>query len=176
MKQRNQTRLYNIMLPLWLLLLWPSPLWLVLIPVNYLLDRIVLRWSLGDMPDKGLFCRNHTWKICLAGFVSDLAGIAILFAVTFLSGMAYGGNKAGEFLENLEYGVGFNPFSSIPAFLIVVIAIAVSGLCIYLIDKAILTKAGLDDGLAKSAALKLAIITAPYLYLFPSDLMYANGF
>ena len=29
-------------------------LWLLLIPANYLIDRIVLKWSLGDLEDKGL--------------------------------------------------------------------------------------------------------------------------
>ena len=28
--------------------------YLLLIPANYLIDRIVLKWSLGDLKDKGL--------------------------------------------------------------------------------------------------------------------------
>ena len=56
MKKNETVRLYNILLPLWLLLFWPSALWLVLIPANYLIDRFVLRWSLGEMPEKGAFC------------------------------------------------------------------------------------------------------------------------
>ena len=28
--------------------------YLLLIPANYLIDRIVLKWSLGDLEDKGL--------------------------------------------------------------------------------------------------------------------------
>lgn len=66
--------IYNILLPIWILVFWPSWLWLFLIPANYLIDRLVLRWSLGEMPDKGAFCRKHTWKICIAGFFSDLCG------------------------------------------------------------------------------------------------------
>lgn len=62
----------------------PSWLWLILISANYLTDRIVLRWSLGDMPGKGLFCRKHNWKICIAGFVSDFAGAILLFALNQL--------------------------------------------------------------------------------------------
>ena len=85
MKRNENVRLYNILLPLWLLLFWPSALWLVLIPANYLIDRFVLRWSLGEMPEKGAFCRRHTWKICLAGFASDLAGACILFGVFMCS-------------------------------------------------------------------------------------------
>ena len=46
------TKIYNILLPLWLLIFLPSYLWLALIPLNYVIDRVVLRWSLGDMPEK----------------------------------------------------------------------------------------------------------------------------
>ncbi|MBR1985622.1 MAG: hypothetical protein IKA24_01790 [Mogibacterium sp.] len=80
--KNTTTKIYNILLPLWLLIFLPSYLWLALIPLNYVIDRVVLRWSLGDMPDKGLFCRRHTWKICLAGFLSDLAGALILLIIS----------------------------------------------------------------------------------------------
>ena len=80
----NNTRLYNLLLPLWLLIFIPSWLWLLLIPANYLIDRVVLKWSLGDMEERGLFCRKHTWKICLAGFVSDFIGALILLAAAML--------------------------------------------------------------------------------------------
>ena len=73
MERKNSTKLYNILLPLWFIIFIPSWLWLLLIPANYLIDRIVLKWSLGDLEDKGLFCRKHNWKICLAGFLSDMA-------------------------------------------------------------------------------------------------------
>ena len=51
---KNSTKLYNILLPLWFIIFIPSWLWLLLIPANYLIDRIVLKWSLGDLEDKGL--------------------------------------------------------------------------------------------------------------------------
>ena len=54
--------------------------WLILIPANYLIDRLVLRWSLGEMPDKGAFCRKLTWKI---GFAAggDHCAVSVLFSV-----------------------------------------------------------------------------------------------
>ena len=54
MERKNSTKLYNILLPLWFIIFIPSWLWLLLIPANYLIDRIVLKWSLGDLEDKGL--------------------------------------------------------------------------------------------------------------------------
>ena len=54
---------YNILLPIWLLIWFPSWLWLLLIPANYLIDRIVLHWSLKGLDDRNAFCRRATWKI-----------------------------------------------------------------------------------------------------------------
>ena len=160
------TRIYNILLPLWLLIFLPSYLWLALIPLNYIIDRVVLRWSLGDMPDKGLFCRRHTWKICLAGFLSDFAGALILLIISIPLA------DLNEKLYDIGHAIMFDPFSNPVGLLIVVASIAVSAVCINFLDKWILGRAGLDPEQVKRSALRLALITAPYLYLFPSRLLY----
>ncbi len=175
MTTNRTVKLYNILLPIWLLLFWPSWLWLVLIPANYLIDRIVLRWGLGDLPDKGLFCRKHTWKICIAGFLSDLAGVVLMFSVFMASAFVSPGSAESSLLDELAYGVGFNPFSGIPGFLVVALAVFISGCLIFLLDRRILLGAGLDADRARSAALRLALITAPYLYFIPSELLYQGG-
>ena len=68
---KKEVKLYNILFPIWMLIFFPSWLWLFLIPANYLIDRCVLYWILGAMPDKGAFCSKRTSKICIAGFFSD---------------------------------------------------------------------------------------------------------
>ena len=167
---KSDNKVYNILLPIWLLIFFPSWLWLLLIPANYLIDRIVLRWSLGDMPEKGLFCRNHNWKICLAGFASDFAGAILLFA---LNELMYGLNDdANSFISKAADGLMFNPFSNVLSLIIVIAAIVLSAVCIYKLDKSILVKAGLDIEQAKQSAKRLAVITAPYLYLIPSQWFY----
>ena len=174
MKKENRVTLYNILLPIWILVFWPSWLWLILIPANYLIDRIVLRWSLGDMLEKGLFCRRHTWKICIAGFIGDAVGALILFAF-FMASALLEESPVSEIFQDLAYGVGFNPFSDILAFLIVAAAVLVAMLVIYLLDRWILKRAGLDAEQAKKSALRLAVITAPYLFFFPSAVLYSGG-
>lgn len=168
-------KLYNLLLPIWLIVFIPSWLWLILIPANYLLDRIVLGWSLGSMPDKGVFCRKHNWKICLAGFLSDLVGAILLLIVTFGGGaiMETGGDNT--FAENFTGGLMANPFANALSLLITLAAIALAGACIYFCDRRILEKAGLDVEAAKRSAVRLALITAPYLYLVPSSLLYRGG-
>ena len=164
--KNTTTKIYNILLPLWLLIFLPSYLWLALIPLNYIIDRVVLRWSLGDMPDKGLFCRKHTWKICLAGFLSDFAGALILLIISIPLA------DLNEKLYDIGHAIMLDPFSNPAGLLIVVASIAVSAVCIFFLDKWILRKAGLDPEQVKRSALRLALITAPYLYLFPSRLIY----
>lgn len=168
---RNSDKiLYNVLFPIWLLVFFPSYLWLILIPANYLIDRIVLRWSLGDMSDKNLFCRKNTWKICLAGFLGDFVGsIALFFASQLLSGL---GGKRFSFLQMAGEGIMFDPFTNILAVLVVIAAIALSAVCIYKLDKSILGKTELDPEQIARAAIRLAIFTAPYVYLIPTRLFY----
>ena len=135
------TRLYNILFPLWMLIFIPSWLWVLLIPLNYLIDRVVLRWSLGDLPEKGAFCRRHTWKICLAGFTSDFIGALLLLGVFFFGVLL--GIDEEAFFETVQ-------------------------------DRWIRKKAGLSLEQAKKSAIRLALITAPYLYLFPTSVIYNN--
>ena len=175
MNKRKEVKLYNILLPVWILIFWPSFLWLFLIPANYFIDRIVLKWSLGGRKDRGLFCRKHTWKICLAGFAGDFAGACLLFAVFMAAAWAGEGSSAGDFFRSLGEGVGFNPFNSIFSLAVVGLSIFISGLLIYLMDRSILVRTGLDMEQAKKTALRLALITAPYLYLFPSEILYRGG-
>lgn len=164
-----------------MLIFFPTWLWLILIPGNYLIDRIVLKWSLGKVSaemekvERGAFCRRHTWKICLAGFLSDFAGALVMFGV-FMLGVSVGDDSAMKpFMDKLEEGVGFNPFSHLPSLVIVMLAVALAGFCIYKLDRWILNKAGLTTEQAKGAALRLALITAPYLFLFPTQILFDSG-
>ena len=167
---KSDNIVYNILMPIWLLIFFPSWLWLLLIPANYLIDRIVLKWSLGDMPEKGLLCRKHNWKICLDGFASDYAGAILLFA---LNQLMFGMNDdVNSFISKAADGLMLNPFSNVLSLVIVIAAISLSAVCIYKLDKSILGKAGLDIDQAKKSAIRLAVITAPYVYLIPSKWFY----
>lgn len=172
---KKEFKLYNILLPIWILVFVPSWLWLILIPANYLIDRLVLHWSLGNMGDKNAFCRKHTWKICIAGFFSDLCGALVLFGVFVIATIAGEGTQLSPLvpmLDLIESGVASDPLDSIAAFLVVVVSVAVAGVAIFLIDRKILTKAGLEAEQARRSAMWLAVLTAPYLYFVPSRLIY----
>ena len=172
---KKEFKLYNILLPIWILVFVPSWLWLILIPANYLIDRLILHWSLGNMAGKNAFCREHTWKICIAGFFSDLCGALVLFGVFVIATIAGEGMPLSPLvpmLDLIESGVASDPFDNIAAFLVVAVSVAVAGVAIFLIDRRILTKAGLEAEQARRSAMWLAVLTAPYLYFVPSRLIY----
>jgi hypothetical protein len=84
-------------------------------------------------------------------------------------------SEISERFYDIGHAIMFDPFSNLIGLLIVIASITVSAVCIYLLDKWILGKEGLEPELVKRSAVRLALITAPYLYLFPSRLLYEGG-
>ena len=168
---KRDYRLYNIILPIWLLIWFPSWLWFLLIPANWLVDWLVTGFALKNLGDADYRSRSMriSWKICIAGFVSDFAGSLILLGALYLF------SALGEPFRPIEQGLGWNPFTNIFSVLIILAAIAVSGFCIYFLDRNILKKEDLTENQIRKTALALAVITAPYLYLLPASLFY-RGF
>ena len=161
MKENKVTKLYNVLFPIWMLMWYPL-LFAILIPANYLMDTFVLSFSLTDESLRRPFRRKHTWKVCLMGFLADFVGSVFLFAIIMLTD---GNNE-------LVNAICYDPFHNILAFLIVLVAVAISAVIIYYGDLWILKKAGLDDAQAKRSALFMAVLTAPYLFFFPTKLIY----
>ena len=163
---RKEHRLYNVLFPVWLLIWIPSWLWLILIPANWLIDWLVLRFSLKrtGVEDYSQKAMKFSPKICLAGFLADFIGSGVLLGISLLTSDVSG---------QLSQALTLNPFMYLPAFLITCAAILLSSFCIYHFDRRILVK---DTSLTKEqvhqAALTLAGITAPYLFLIPASLIY----
>ena len=197
MRQKQSVTLYNILFPIWLLVWIPSPLWLLLIPLNFVIDYVVLYKSLPDdvereksvsdgvqvnkslpddversknVPDSVLrkaFCNTYAWKICAAGFAADFIGSLFLFAAFMITS-----SHKLDSLRPISHGLGLNPFESFAAFLIVVCAILLAAYCIYRFDSYLLKRAGLPEEQGRKSALWLAVATAPYLFLLPSEILY----
>ena len=187
MRHKQSVTLYNILFPVWLLVWIPSPLWLLLVPLNFVIDYVVLYKSLPDdvEPEKSVpgggqgdksfpgsvprkaFCNTYAWKICAAGFAADFTGSLFLFAAF----MATSSRKLDS-LRAVSHGLGINPFENAAAFLIVVAAILLSAYCIYRFDLHVLKRAGLSEEQGRKSALWLAVLTAPYLFLLPSELLF----
>ena len=167
MRPKQSVTLYNILFPIWMLVWIPSPLWLLLIPLNFAIDYLVLYKSLPANAKRKAFCDRHAWKICAAGFAADFIGSLFLFALFRLTDEY----KSG-YLRTVSQALAFNPFTNAGAFLIVAVAILLAAYCIYRFDRCILKRAGLPEGQSKTSALWLAVVTAPYLFLLPSEILY----
>ncbi|MBQ3366014.1 MAG: hypothetical protein IJQ30_07375 [Acidaminococcaceae bacterium] len=177
MGRKQSVTLYNILFPVWLLVWIPSPLWLLLVPLNFVIDYVVLYKSLPDdversknFPDsvpRKAFCNTYAWKICAAGFAADFTGSLFLFAVFMITS-----SHKLDSLRPVSHGLGLNPFESFAALLIVVCSILLAAYCIYRFDSYLLKRAGLSEEQGRKSALWLAVVTAPYLFLLPSEILY----
>ena len=175
MKKKKVT-LHNLIFPIWALVWLPTWLWLILLPANYLIDRLVFTLSAKktDPELDGKFFRKHTWKLWLFGFLSDFIGsvlllIPLLIPPTEEIARHYNQTFFGKFMNALQ----FNAFQNPGALAYTVFAIDVAGVCIYLFDQRVLIKTGkFTKEQAKSIALKMAVFTAPYLYLLPAKWLY----
>ena len=73
---KKQTRLYNVILPIWILILFPQLLVFV-IPGNLLVDCAVLFFTLLALKhtQKGAVVKQLWWKFWLLGFAADAVGV-----------------------------------------------------------------------------------------------------
>ena len=162
---KKQTRLYNMILPVWLILAIPSPLWLAVLPGNLLVDCLVLFLTLTALRHarKGAVLKRLWWKLWLLGFAADAVGVAWMF----LGLLGY--IPFGAAWENTVSHAAHNPFHNPWAFLWTLAGAALSGVCIYFFDRRAMKSCELLTGREKHiTALAMAIATAPYLFFVPA--------
>ncbi len=159
----KKDRFYNILFPLWFFLFIPST-WLFLITFlgNAAIDSLVL--ALGCKMNHKPFV--SAWKksflgIFAFGYLADFLGGALLLMLS------------NVLSDPFPYAMQFNPFSNFSGFLLVALIVAIAGVLIYFINLKISFRK-LDWSLSekRKAALLLGVLTAPYLFLFPSILLY----
>ncbi|MBD5134108.1 MAG: hypothetical protein HDT38_06530 [Clostridiales bacterium] len=162
---KKQTRLYNIILPIWMIVALPSPLWLAIIPGNLAVDCVVLFFTLLALKHtrKGGVVKQLWWKFWLLGFAADAVGV-----VWMLLGML-GYIPFGDRWENTVSHVTHNAFHNPWAFLWTLIGVALAGVCVYFFDRRAMKSCDLLTGREKHiVALTMAIVTAPYLFFIPA--------
>lgn len=161
---KRQTRLYNIILPIWLILAIPSPLWLALLPGNLLVDCAVLFLTLLALKhtQKGAVVKQLWWKFWLLGFAADAIGVVWMF----LGMLGY--IPFGDAWENTVSHVTHNAFDHPWAFLWALAGVALAGVCIYFFDRRAMRSCGLLTGRERHiTALAMAAVTAPWPFFIP---------
>lgn len=163
---KKQTRLYNIILPIWILLLFPQLLVFV-IPGNLAVDCAVLVLTLLALKhtQKGAVVKQLWWRFWLLGFAADAVGVLWMF-LGWLLAIPF----EGWWTDTLRY-IMHNPFGHPLALLWTLAGVALAGVCIYFFDKRAMRACELLAGRERHIiALAMAVVTAPWLFLIPTHL------
>lgn len=160
-------RLYNILLPVWLLVLMPQA-WLVVLPANLAVDVLVLSAALRltGCRDRRAVLRRTWWQVWLFGFLADGVGAVWMFLI-------YPVCLLWPALERSVGRAGDNPFAHPLAFLWTLLGVAAAGAVIYLLDRWALGKCPqLTPGQRRKISLAFAVCTAPWLFFLPISVLY----
>ena len=151
-KRDKNIKIYNILFPIWLFYLWPTPLWLLIIPLNAVIDGLVLNFALRFYKIKLNIWDKSLLKVCVIGFLSDFTGAGLIFVIYYALG-------------NLT---DWDTFHFPGTTLVSLPGVILAGLLIYIFNqKFSFSKTNLDSAYIQKIALILAIFTAPYLMLIP---------
>lgn len=164
---KRETRLYNVIFPIWMLYLFPQ-MWLIALPGNLLIDCVVLLITLTVLKhtEKFTVMKQLWWKLWLLGFAADFVGIAALLPAVFIPELL-GGSAALWWNDHLT-PILYNAFKTPAAFLWTLAAVALSGVCIYLFDRRAMRGCQLlTERQRHVIALTMAIATAPWTFFIP---------
>lgn len=162
--------MYNVMLPLWLLLLFPR-LWGVSLLLSWVADIAVLSAAMKYYAVPEL-CRNVgrcILKVWICGLAADLAGVLLLLAgvVAPLRWMC----DTSWWVTGVCVPMMNNPLSALPAFLYMTLCVGVTMAAIYLLDSRwVLRGVVEDESVRRRIARVMAVFTAPYLFYLPTHL------
>lgn len=149
-KSNKNIKLYNVLFPFWMLLLFPQ-MWLIVLPGNFVIDSLVLILSMVALKvvNKKEFYKRHILKIYGFGLLSDILGAAYMFLLVWA----------------FEVGImGDEPYLTVPALMISAVLIFVFNYFI--------TFRNVDQKTRVTLSLVFAIVTAPYTFLVPSSWLY----
>jgi len=169
---KKQVRLYNIILPVWLMAAMPSLLWVVVLPANLGVDCLVALLALKALgiARVGPVMRRLWWRLWVRGFLADAAGVVWMLIGGFLPWMAgFHDTPFGRTWENTVAHSATNAFAHPAAFLWVLAGVAISGVCIYFLDRRAARLCPLlDRRQSHKLALAMAVLTAPWLFFIPA--------
>ena len=159
----NNNKIYNVVFPIWFFIIVTLG-WLFVLPINFLIDSLVLLiiLKLMKMPLKKIYGKTIL-KIWLFGFLADFIGALFLMLLDFA--------PLGDLFSDLYW----NPYNNIYAVIIIIVAILISGFFIYYFNyKYCFKKIDIEEKSKRKIALFLAIFTMPYLFLVPTKFLYGD--
>lgn len=160
-KYSGSVCLYNLIFPVYLIMLLSPALWIFMIAGNFLIDSAVVLavLALSSCPKKTAVWRKCILKVVLFGFLSDLLG-SLLYALF----------QWGMMLLNLDLLSTLNPYIWPSCALHALPAVGIAALFLYYFNSRFsFRKAGLSQPLIHRLALALTVLTAPYVMLVPLE-------
>lgn len=161
-------KLYNVFFPIWFLLLFPSS-WLVVLPVNFIIDTVVLLLALVifKIASKKEIYLKTILKMWIVGFVADIVGSVIMLTTQIFPTIGI--------LDEIAQSITWNPFRNVWGFCYTALAVLFTGGIIFELTRRItLKKTSLTDVQKKKLAIVIAVFTAPYFFFYPSEYVYLN--
>lgn len=150
MGKKKDIKLYNILFPLWMLLLFPQA-WLIVLPGNFIIDSLVFLISmlLLKISNKKQWYIKHIVKIYIFGLLADIIGSAYMLIMAFVF-------HVGRLGDEL--------YLTVPG-------LVISAVLIFVFNYFITFKK-IDKTTRQRLSLILAVVTAPYTFLVPSSWVY----
>lgn len=147
---KKDIRLFNVIFPLWLLLLAPQA-WLIVLPGNFLIDSAVLLISLLILKigEKKQWYKQYILKIYAFGMLSDIIGSVYLLLMMTI------------------FDVGSLRFENILTFS----ALILSAVLIFVFNYFV-TFRKIEKELRFRLSMVFAIVTAPYTFIVPTSWLY----
>lgn len=148
--KKNTVKLYNVLFPFWMLLLFPQ-VWLIVLPGNFIIDSLVLLISMLilKIAEKKQWYKKYIVKIYAFGMLSDVIGSAYMLLMMTVFEV---GNMGDELYLTLP-------------------ALVISAVLIFVFNYFV-TFRKTDKKIRIRMSLIFAIVTAPYTFLVPSSWLY----
>lgn len=166
--------MYNVIFPVWLLWLVP-PVILVVALGNFVVDSLVLllscRLVTGKLEGRSLWSiyRHSILKIWRFGFLADFIGSFPLIAVMVTDRWAGLIPLPGQ----VELAFMLNPWLNGVALLLVSLSVALAGILVFVFNYRFALRGVIrEKGPRLKIALVLAVLTAPYTLLIPTEWLY----
>ena len=136
--------------------------WLLVVPVNWVFDSLVLLVAVAAMrlrKKKELYVKS-IFRVWVFGFLADLAGAGVMALVYGAASLFLKGETQAAFLVD--------PWQHPAALLATALAVLVSACVIYVLNRRFtFQKQALPDATKRRLSLVLAAATAPYFFFVP---------
>ncbi len=157
--KNNEVRLYNIICPIWMLVIFPGT-WIPVLAGNFAIDTglLLLFLKLRKHDNIKEKWKKSIVKVWLFGMLADIIGGGIIVAVGAVA--SYNDGRS-SFSQAIFGNIWRNPVAAA----LCVGCMLLSSLLIYLFDSKISFKKAIDDERErKILALLFAIVTMPWLF------------